>query len=205
MIWNTDSNGFYYTNPYQAFSGHQAVWYYNLETRKTIILYENPPHAIYPIGLMGGDTLIITSNEFDTLTYYTMSLEGEYIERIDNPCLEYVNTTGVIERGILDIAWNDSLKMFAGFYINGEEFEGYKIMVTDWTGKVCNEFTTGEYLNTDPRWTKDGKIIFTEQRHWTEPDIDSELKLLNPETGEITRFFSSREYPEITGVGNADQ
>lgn len=204
VVWNTKSTGFYYTNAYQPFRFTNAVLYYDLKTETTRTIKEASGKSIIPRGLIGGDTLIVNSNEFDTLAYYAMSLEGEYLNRIDNPCLEYLNTTGVIERGVLDLAWNDSLKMFAGYYINEEQFEGYKIAVTDWAGNVCKEFTNGNYLNTSPRWMKDGKILFTEQRDVFN-ELISELKLLDPETGEITPFFSSQEYPEITGVGNADQ
>jgi Tol biopolymer transport system component len=205
VVWDKDSSGFYYTNPTQAFDNTHAVWYYDLQTEMASIIKEVREQSIIPIGLMGGDTLIVTSNEFDTLNYYTMSLEGEYIKRIDNPHLEYVVIDGIRKKGFSEVSWNDSLKLFAGSYNDNAEFDRFKIAVTDLEGDVFKEFTNGEYRNTHPRWTRDGKIIFAEQRDLTKPHVDSELKLLDPETSEITDFFSEEQYPEITGVGNADQ
>lgn len=204
VVWNKESTGFYYTNPTQAFDNTHAIWYYDLQTKMASILKEVRGKSIVPIGLMGGDTLIVTSNEFDTLAYYTMTLEGEYIERIDNHHLEYIVEDGIRKKGLSEVSWNDSLKLFAGSYNNRSEFDRFKIAITDLKGNVFKEFTNGEYRNTHPRWTREGNIIFTEQRDLYSGQIDSELKLLDPETSEITDFFSEEQYPEITGVGNAD-
>jgi len=69
----------------------------------------------------------------------------------------------VTQRGIFDLAWDNSLQLITAGYINGSEFDGFKIIVTNLKGTFFNEFTSGIHLNTKPMWTKDGNIIFTEQ------------------------------------------
>jgi hypothetical protein len=81
ITWNKNSDGFYYTNPNQPFTGIQSVWYYNLETKKTKILKEAQPHAIYPLDIISSDTLIVFSNEFGALEFYLMDLKGGYIKK----------------------------------------------------------------------------------------------------------------------------
>ena len=206
-IWDMNSNGFYYTNPYIPFFDTYSVWYYNLDIGRVFIIREVVEESIVPIALIGVDTLLITSSEFDSVgySYYSMTLEGEYIREINNPYLEEINVNGVVKKGPYGgFAWNDSLKLLAFNYIDGDEFKGYKIALTDLRGDVFLEFGNGDYYNTNPSWTNDGKIIFTEQPTYDD-QVNTRLKLLDPETGEITHFFSTIEYPEITGVGNADQ
>lgn len=48
--------------------------------------------------------------------------------------------------------------------MNAEDFRGYKIIVTDLEGTFFKEYTNGIFQNRNPMWTKDGNIIFTEQR-----------------------------------------
>jgi len=62
----------------------QAVWYYDLQSKKTKIVKESPPFAIYPLDIISSDTLIVFSNEFGALEFYLMDLEGEYLKKIDN-------------------------------------------------------------------------------------------------------------------------
>ncbi len=204
VVWNKKSDGFYFTNPAQAFSGLQSVFYYDLETKKANILKEAQPNAIVPLSLFGADTLFIFSNEFDSLAYYRMSQQGEYINRIKNPFLKYINIDGLWKRGLIDFDWNDSLKLFTASYLNQDEFDRFKIIVTDLEGTIFEEFTSGIHANRNPTWTKDGNIIFTEQRDLYDTQIDSELKIIDLETGEIRAFFSKKEYPEITGIGTSD-
>ncbi len=205
IVWNKKSDGFYFTNPAQAFSGLQSVFYYVLDTRKVTMIKEAQPHAIYPLDIISSDTLIVFSNEFGALEFYLIDLEGEYLTEIDNPYIDGINEGGVTKRGIFDLAWNDSLRLIAAGYINGSEFNGFKIIVTDLKGTFFNEFTSGIHVNTKPMWTKDGNIIFTEQRNRFNDQIDSELKIIDLETGKIRTFFSKKEYPEITGIGTSDQ
>lgn len=205
IVWNKESDGFYFTNPTQAFSGVQAIFYYDLENRKAKIVKEAQPHAIYPLDIISSDTLIVFSNEFGALEFYLMDLDGDYIKKVENPYIAGINESGVTQRGIFDLAWNDSLRLITAGYINGSEFDGFKIIVTDLNGTFFNEFTNGIHLNTKPMWTKDGNIIFTEQRNRFNDQVDSELKKINLKMGEISSFFSKREYPEITGIGTSDQ
>lgn len=205
ITWNKDSNGFYYTNPAQPFSGTQAVWYYDLESRKTRIIKESQPSAIIPLSVINSDTLFVFSNEFDTLAYYQMNSIGEYISIIENPFLLEITLDGRWKRGLIDFEWNDSLKLFTASYFNQNEFNRFKIIVTDVWGRTFKEFTNGLHENRNPTWTNDGKIIFTEQRDLYTGQKDSELKLLDITTGEIDSFFSKREYPDITGIGTSDQ
>ncbi|MEQ8524976.1 hypothetical protein [Gracilimonas sp.] len=205
VVWNMDSEGFYFTNPAQSFSALQSVFYYNLKTRKVEIIKGSPPFAIYPHDIISSDTLIVFSNEFETLEFYLMGIDGKYIYKINNSFISGINEDGITKRGVFDLAWNDSLSLIAAGYINGDKFDGYKIIVTDLEGKVFNEFGNGSYLNSNPMWTKDGNLIFTERRNLYNNQINSELKKIDLETGEITPFFSRREYPQITGIGTSDQ
>ena len=204
VVWNKESTGFYYTNEQSGFDPTNATLFYDIENERGELVKVVSEKSIIPIGLLGSDTLIVSSNEFDTLAHYTMTLSGEYIKRIDNPCLEYINTNGLIKRGVLHKAWNDSLKLFTGYYINESSFEGFKIIVTDMNGNVCNEFTEGLYYNHSPRWLKTGEIIFTERRGFSEIS-NTQLKLLDPITGKVTPFFGVEQFPEAIGVGTADQ
>jgi|TARA_R110001599_G_scaffold1889_4_gene9924 Tol biopolymer transport system component len=204
-VWDTNSAGFYFTNPVQAFSIDQSVLYYNLETKKGRLIKESYPHAIAPLGLLGTDSLFVYSNEYDSLPYYRMSTEGEYGKVINNPYLEFITENGLWQKGVIDFDWNDSLKLITASYLNQAEFDKFKIIVTDLEGTFFKEFTSGVYFNRNPTWTKDGNIIFTEQRDLYDTQIDSELKIIDLETGEIRPFFSKREYPEITGIGTSDQ
>lgn len=205
IVWNKESNGFYFTNPDQPYSSVQSIFYYDLETRKAKIIKQSPPHGIFPLSLISKDTLLVYSTEFDTLAYYRTDLNGDYINLIKNPNLNIVIEDNLDKKGFLDENYNDSLGLITASYLNTEEFKGYKIIVTDLEGTFFKEFTKGIFLNRNPMWTKDGNIIFTEQRDIFDGQIESELKLIDLETGDINPFFSKREYPEITGIGNSDQ
>ncbi|MBO6622665.1 MAG: PD40 domain-containing protein [Balneola sp.] len=205
VVWNEDSDGFYYTNPNQAFSAIQSIFYYDMETQKVNIIKESRPHAIYPIDMISKDTLFVFSNEFDRHSYYIMTLKGEYIRKINNSNFEYVNTDGLWKKGLIDFEWNDSLQLFTASYFNQDQFARFKIIVTDLEGSIFEEYTTGVHANRNPTWTSDGNIVFTEQRDLYDTQIDSELKIIDLETGKITPLFSKRDYPEITGIGTSDQ
>lgn len=134
-----------------------------------------------------------------------MDHKGDYIDRINNPFLKYITIDGRWKRGIIDFDWNDSLQLFTASYFNQEEFNRFKIIITDLEGSIFKAFTNGIHANRNPTWSKDGNIIFTEQRDLYSGQIESELKLLNIKSGEIKSFFSKKEYPEITGIGTSDQ
>ena len=205
VVWNKGSEGFYLTNPAQAFSAIQSIFYYDLGTRKVSIIKESRPHAIYPIDMISKDTLLVYSTEFDTLAYYKMSLDGDYINFVKNQNLETIIEDNLGQRGFFDEEYNTSNNLITASYLNRKEFDGYKIIITNLTGTIFKEFTNGQFRNTNPTCTNDGNIIFTEKSNRMYDQIESELKIIDLETGEIRPFFSKREYPEITGIGTSDQ
>lgn len=108
-VWDINSNGFYFTNNVQAFSIDQSVLYFNLETKRGELIKEAYPYSIIPIGLFSSDSLLVYSTEFDTLAYYRMKKNGDYIGLVENPNLTTVIEDGLDKRGFLDVNYNDSL------------------------------------------------------------------------------------------------
>lgn len=208
VVWDKSNNGFYFTNPKIPFSSFQQVLYYNLKDSSTTTIRSVSDKIIYPIGLKGNDSLIVFSNEFsetDSVRYYFMDRQGEYQEKIKNHFLKQLNEEGIIKKGPMNLAWNDSLNLFTASYIDEEKYSGYKIIVTDSKGEIFEEFTTGEKLNKFPRWTRDGKIIFSEYESGSNVDQNISAKLLDPVSAEITDFFSDREFSKIKGIDHLDQ
>tara|TARA_R100000781_G_scaffold53671_1_gene35067 strand:- start:132 stop:1139 length:1008 start_codon:yes stop_codon:yes gene_type:complete len=205
IVWDKSGDSFYTSSPTSW--GIINTYLYSLE-RMAIDFETSNVASIYPYDLISKDTLLIFTNEFFSWEHgvvnpYLMDKEGNYIKKVENPYLRSINEGGLIKRVVRNLAWSDSLRLIVGSYSNSEEFEGSKIIITDLDGNVYKEFTDGKYRNRAPVWTKDGKIIFTESRVKNSDVLYAGLKILDPETGKISPFFSRYNYPELIGVGTA--
>lgn len=202
VVWSSDGTGFYFSSRGHEWAGSYKIFYYDLESQQTEVINKNESGLLFIEGRMGADTLIVNANTPTHKGFYTMTESGEYIDKYDNSYLETRIVDNRIEWGIFEKTWNDSLQLFAGYLLHGEEFDKHKIVVTDLEGRVFKTFTSGSYLNGTPAWTKDGNIIYTERRDRRTTRL-AELKIIDIETGEIKRFFSHNEYPDIRALDAA--
>ncbi len=202
VVWNNEGTGFYFSSRSHEWAGSYSLFYYDIQKQETSVINGEGGGSLLVRGRMGSDTLIVGSSKPGYKGDYLMSENGEFLQKLDNPFLESRTVDNIIERAVWELAWNDSLQLFAGTYKHGEEFDKNKIIVTDLEGKVFKTFTGGGYANGTPAWTKDGNIIYTERRDRKETRL-AELKIIDLETGEIKRFFSHNEYPDIRALDSA--
>ena len=168
LVWETSGEGFFFTNPYQAFSGRQDVLHFSLTGPSWRTVHDGNGYAVYPRDLKGSDTLIVFSNEqFYTrqgpLGMYFMDLDGNYLSHLDNPHLEMINRDGVNKKVAYNPSWNDEIGLFA-IARSDSTRPGYRIAVTDLSGGYYREYTSGDYIDDNPRWGPGGDVILFDRR-----------------------------------------
>jgi hypothetical protein len=201
IVWGDDSEGFYFTNPEQAFSIRQDVLYYERASGNVSTVHYGQEYSVIPIGLKGSDSLIVVSNEEPAtgkpLGYFLMNLNGEYIGSIDHPSLSWTIRArdGVTTKGFIGWSWNDQAKLLAFSYYDSTLVRKRKIAIADLNGLTYEELTSGEYYDDYPVWGP-RSTLFAIRAPEFGTDTWEEFKLIsiNVQTGTITTFS---EYPDL--------
>ncbi len=201
VIWNTASTGFFFTSPVSPYHRTRDIRYFNLHTGKDTTIKEVPHRVIYPLDRIGEDTLLVRSDEFGSLDYYLMNFQGEYICAIKTELIMR-DENGTVHDGKIfnDVDWNDSLQLLASDHVSDQDNKLH-IAIADINGSYFKVFSDTTYSYYFPRWIDDGNIIFARKMGYDESE-GSELMHLDPETEEVTLFFSPKNHDEIRGVGH---
>ena len=163
VVWDAQGSGFYYTEPVPAFAIIQNVYFFALAEQMWRVVHDGNGYSVYPRDLKGSDTLIVFSNEqFYTgqgpLGMYFMDLDGNYLAHLDNPHLELINRDGINKKAAYSPSWNDEVGLFA-IARSDSTRPGYRIAVTDLSGGYYREYTSGDYIDDNPRWGPGGDVI----------------------------------------------
>ncbi len=163
-VWNNDNSGFYYSETENRFVD---IIFFDVTSMTKHTILETSNYMEHPVGFKGADTLIVESNNSEvadrTHGYYYMDLQGNYLSYIDNPKLELVNVNGIGHKAVSNLHYNDNIQMFV-YKERSTDFEGYSISITNIDGSYYKAYTTGEYIDSDPAWSADGRyIVFTRE------------------------------------------
>lgn len=209
VVWNYNETGFYFSNSPPPFTIQEDVLYYSLAEKSIIRVHFGKGYSVYPVALLSIDTLIIFSNNTEEtqqpVGYYLMDSNGNYIDKINNTHLDYINRNGIIKKGALNIEYSASSNLFVFAEIDSN-VEGYKIAVTDFSGNYYKEYTAGNFIDDHPKWGPDGKTILFDRREIFDQSFTGfKIMKINIESGAITEFVSpniisgavSLRYPEF--------
>jgi len=186
VVWDQDGTGFYFRGSYYA----PHVYFYNFSDK----LRSTIRHNVMPVALKDSETLIVYGINLETgqqYDYFLIDSNGNYIGRINNPYLEYINRNGVFIKGAYSLDYNAKSNQFV-FSSVDSTVQGRKIAVTDFTGNYYKEYTKGDYIDDHPKWGPDGTILFDRRVIQGDFNIDTEYKIMkiNIETGEVTEFLN---------------
>lgn len=196
-VWNYEDTGFYFSVSPPPFSIAQNVLLYDLESQKIEMVHNGKGYSVYPRALKGQDTLIVFSNNTletgEPIGFYFMSLNGNYISRINNHHLESIIINGVTKKGTRNPQWSNLLKAFVFSEIDSL-VPGYKISITDLYGNYYKSFTSGQYIDDYPVWGPDGKTILFDRRDLRtlgEKNKPHKIMILDVQSGKIKEFLKA--------------
>ena len=146
-----------------------------------------------PISIKDSETLIVYGHNPETdqlIDYFMMDINGNYISKIDNPYIEYINRNGVVKKDAHSLDYNSTLNQLV-FSSRDSTVQGRKIAVTDFTGNYYKEYTKGDYIDDHPKWGPDSTILF-DRRIINDNSTGAETKIMeiNTKTGEVTEFLN---------------
>jgi hypothetical protein len=133
-VWNETSDGFYFTTPFQAFSGSLAIYHYSLDESTINLINSGSGYSIYLYDMFSPYALLVFSNKFGGLDQFLMDRKGKFIHKLDNRYLRSINERGITKRSVSELEWNESQELLIGTYKNRDEFGGTKIILTDLEG-----------------------------------------------------------------------
>ncbi|MDD5766130.1 MAG: hypothetical protein PHW79_07810 [Candidatus Marinimicrobia bacterium] len=189
-IWDYDDKGFYFSQ-HNTYSTAMGIYYYDLATKMSTIIYNPKDASVYVIGLKSQDTLIVFSNKYflasgDSNCFFFISKTGEYLSQINNPHLVLINKNGITQKGAYYLRWNELNQQFVYSAINSDQ-EGFAISITNIDGSFYKQYTSTKF-DTRPIWGPGNSIIFFNRQ--IEYDDEEQLYMINTTTGQVEKFIN---------------